>query len=802
MILLVGFKHVSAQLDERFGAAGVEGTYHLGQKGLKWYKDWHDSYLPDNYPSPEKQKIWTVGKIDYRADNLGMDYRWIILDLLEDTNVNFLQSFLNLCLAIVEKGIIQNIDDYWETNMPALETSLKEILNNFTFTDMKYRIKYRAKCKKSHITFQEELPEFELLVVEDTITLNTSLAVDWTTHIFIEAWVLNPNPFNWGYHWKDIGDADCDFKTTVNINGEIGILGHGRDRHLQVKVITPNSKTKSKIDWSALGIDFTWAELSNSVEDMIDEQIEKTLSDELNKEPITNPFYFVDFFKSLFSEDEVPTQGEILQRIFNGEKQHIENVLSHKKYEGGYWSIGYEPNWYPLMVPEQYAEYYTNYYRLIKELDPEAKVLGPSINLTEAIENPGDIAYSMIPPFFLDMFAGIEQELKDLINSYFDDADSKAWYSNFIESLPGDVSIDVNDFHIFPVKVENKTVDWDSLKIFMDDIATFMSSTSGANDVWVSEFGNSDWNRSENEAANLCRNFCQYFKTNTVNIEKWFWFLSQGHSPFYDLPLGLDPPFTALLDQNFALTQIGKTYLNEADNTPPVVESAPIGGAVPTNPVKIHFKWNEAKEFDTGITDYQLLINSEPHELIILDQWIGNRLFYSFAGKSGQTYYVRIRAKNGAGLISDWSPWSEGINANASGKNDSLDFVIADSTESDRSVFQQYDIFQNPQNQKTAAINLNNVPTNFNLSQNYPNPFNSSTSIKYQLPENGFIVIKIYNSLGQEIRTLVNELKSPGFHSIDWDGKDDSGKDVISGVYLYQIQARDFVYTRKMVLVR
>ncbi|MBC8182503.1 T9SS type A sorting domain-containing protein [candidate division KSB1 bacterium] len=807
LILLISFTNVSAQLDERFGAAGVEGTTHLGQKGLKWYKDWQDSYLLANYPPPGKQKIWTVGKIDYRTDDLGMDYRWIILDLLENTNINFLQSFLNLCLTIVENGIIPNIDDYWETNIPALETSLEEMLNNFTFTGMKYRVKYRAKCKKTHITFQEELPEFELLVKEDGITFNTSLSVDWTTHIFVEAWVLNPNPFNWGYHWKDIGDADCDFKTTVNISGEIGIFGRGRDRHLQVKIITPDSRTKSDIDWSALGIDFTWADLSNSVENMIDEQIEKTFSDELNKEPITNPFYFVNYFKSLFTEDEVPTQGEILQRIFQGEKKHIQKVLSRRKFEGGYWTIGYEPNWFPLMEPEQYAKYFTNYYRFIKALDPEARVLGPSINLTEAIDNPGDIAFAMIPPFFLGMFSGIENELKDLINSYFQDADSKAWYSQFIESLPTDVSIDVNDFHIFPMKAENKTVEWDSIKILMDDMALFMRSTSRAKDVWVSEFGNSDWNRSENDAANLCRNFSQYFKSNTVGIKKWFWFLSRGHSPFYDLPLGLDPPFTALLDKNFSLTQIGTTYLNEADNTPPIVESAPTGDALSANLIKIniHFQWEEAKEFDTGISDYQLIINSEPHELIIFDQWLDNRLFYSIAGKPGQTYYARIRAKNGAGLISDWSDWSQGINSSASGEDDSMDFVIADSTESDRSVFQQHgnnNISQNPQYPETAAVNFNNLPDNFNLSQNCPNPFNSSTGINYQLPEDSFVIIKIYNGMGQEIKTLVNENKTAANYSINWNGRDNLGNPVVSGVYLYQIQAGNYFCCKKLILMK
>jgi hypothetical protein len=805
MMMFVSMNTASGQLDERFGAAGVEGTTHLGQKGLKWYKDWQDSYLTNNFPRSGKNKIWTVGKIDYRTDDLGMDYRWIILDLLENTNVNFLQSFLNLCLAIVEKGIIQNIDDYWETSIPALETSLVEMLDNFVFTDMKYRIKYRGKCKNSQISFQQELPDFELLVIEDAITFNTILEIDWTSHIFIEAWVLNPNPFNWGYHWKDIGDANCDFKTTVNIHGEIGILGHGRDRHLKVNVITPDSKTESDIDWSALGIDFSWEGLSNSVEDVIDQQIEQTLSGELNKEPITNAFYFVDFFKSLFTDEEVPTQSEILQRIFEGEKKYIRKVLSRKKHEEGFWSIGYEPNWYPLMEPAQYAEYYTKYYRFIKQLDPEAKVLGPSINLTEAIENPGEIAFSMIPPFFLGMFVGIGEELKELFNSYFKDVGSKAWYNEFIESLPSDINIDINDFHIFPMKAQNQTIDWDTLKNLMDDMAVFVRNTGGAKDVWVSEFGNSNWDQSENEAANFCRNFCQYFKTNDVGITKWFWFLSSGHSPFYDLPIGLDPPKTALLDENFSLTQIGKVYLNEADNTPPLIVSAPEGKGLSTNLVKIHLRWEKAIEFDTGITDYQLVLKSLPDELIVFNQWISNRLYYSIAGKPDQIYYARIRAKNGAGLISNWSKWSNGIKANSSDKDDSMEVVFADSTESDKFIIQQTEnknIIRTSNSQESSSTYSNTIPANFHLSQNYPNPFNSGTSINYQLPEDSQVSIIIYNGMGQEIKTLVNEHKPAAYYNINWNGQDNLGNPVVSGVYLYKIHAGNYFCCKKMIIMK
>jgi len=589
VLVLLGAGNIQAQLDERFGAKGVEGTMYLGQNGLQWYRDWQDSYLPENYPPPDKDKIWTVGKIDYRTDNLGMDYRWIILALLEDTDVDLLQNFFNLCLAIVDTNIIPIIGDYWTENRPLLETQLEDTLNNFTFTDKMLGIKYRARSKNTSIDFQDELPEFVITVEGDTIVANTSLSAIWKTHIYIEAWVLNPNPFNWGYHWKDIGDADSEFETTIKITGNIDLKGQGRDRHLQVDAIIPNSKTESDIDWSVFGISFNWEALSNNIEDLVDKELEKAMRKELNKEPITTPYYFVDFFKSLFSKGIVPTQQEILDRIWDGEKDFIKDVIREDMYVGQYWSIGYEPNWYPMLTPAHYADFYIKYYRLIKKLDPNAKVMGPSIFLTEPVKNFGEVAWLFIPDIFQGVLTGIRDEFKSLIDSYFKMADSKSWYQEFIDHLPDDVKIDVNDFHVFPVYDDFQAIDWDSLTHLIDEMAVFMREVSQADEVWISEFGNNDGNRSGAEVAELCHNLCQYFKTNTVGINRWFWFLSHGYSPFYDIPLTPKPPKTTLLNKDFTLTPIGKVYLFEADCTPPVMTSAPTDEGVRTRLAKVVF---------------------------------------------------------------------------------------------------------------------------------------------------------------------------------------------------------------------
>lgn len=94
------------------------------------------------------------------------------------------------------------------------------------------------------------------------------------------------------------------------------------------------------------------------------------------------------------------------------------------------------------------------------------------------------------------------------------------------------------------------------------------------------------------------------------------------------------------------------------------------------------------------------------------------------------------------------------------------------------------------------------IPNEFVLLQNYPNPFNPTTNIIYELSENSIVTLKIYDVLGQEIRTLINgENQSSGRKSVSWNGKNNLGENVASGVYIYQIQAGAFSQSRKMILL-
>ena len=87
------------------------------------------------------------------------------------------------------------------------------------------------------------------------------------------------------------------------------------------------------------------------------------------------------------------------------------------------------------------------------------------------------------------------------------------------------------------------------------------------------------------------------------------------------------------------------------------------------------------------------------------------------------------------------------------------------------------------------------------LYENFPNPFNPTTTIKYSLKENRHTKLVIYNSLGQVICTLVNDRQDAGIHNVRWDGKDEFGKQVSSGLYIYRLKAGSFVKTRRMTML-
>ena len=132
----------------------------------------------------------------------------------------------------------------------------------------------------------------------------------------------------------------------------------------------------------------------------------------------------------------------------------------------------------------------------------------------------------------------------------------------------------------------------------------------------------------------------------------------------------------------------------------------------------------------------------------------------------------------------------------------------------------------NGDNYETASINLDNVklsgadgtlidfiirsnsqeikmiPGQFALQQNFPNPFNPSTEIRFDLPEGGHVELSVFNMAGQKVRTLSSEIMQPGYHAIIWDGTNNFGSKVATGMYFYAISTAQFNDTKKMLFLK
>jgi flagellar hook assembly protein FlgD len=102
----------------------------------------------------------------------------------------------------------------------------------------------------------------------------------------------------------------------------------------------------------------------------------------------------------------------------------------------------------------------------------------------------------------------------------------------------------------------------------------------------------------------------------------------------------------------------------------------------------------------------------------------------------------------------------------------------------------------------TSVEQFTGMPTTFSLDQNYPNPFNPSTQIRFALPSQAKVVLNIYSVSGELVRTLVNTDMGAGFYAVTWNGMNDNGQSVSTGVYLFRVQAGSFVSSKKMLLVK
>jgi len=147
---------------------------------------------------------------------------------------------------------------------------------------------------------------------------------------------------------------------------------------------------------------------------------------------------------------------------------------------------------------------------------------------------------------------------------------------------------------------------------------------------------------------------------------------------------------------------------------------------------------------------------------------------------------------------------------NAQTRSHLFDFTLVDNfVQADGSLpnnlwgYGKLDIFSSVTGQATGMEVTNTVvASSIKLMQNYPNPFNPETTIKYSLPVASKIVLNVYNTLGQEVRSLVNDFQYSGLKTVKWDGRNNAGVSVPSGVYVYKIETNNFVQSKKMIMMR
>ena len=96
-----------------------------------------------------------------------------------------------------------------------------------------------------------------------------------------------------------------------------------------------------------------------------------------------------------------------------------------------------------------------------------------------------------------------------------------------------------------------------------------------------------------------------------------------------------------------------------------------------------------------------------------------------------------------------------------------------------------------------VRLTPNDIQNNFQLEQNFPNPFNPATTIRYALPRRAYVSLSIFNTLGQQLTTLVNEIQEAGHHDVRFDANG-----LASGVYFYRLQAADYIATKRFILIR
>jgi hypothetical protein len=572
------FNSLQAQTDPRFGTVGREGAERLN---LAWYREYQRQN--DAAISPGKQKHFVVGQLTNRGDALGTDWEWYLLDLLEQPNSLLLQNFLNLVLGIVKSDALPIVRDTWRENQDDLEALWAQTVNGTSKTWSKKVFgvtlySYTVRLNDTKVQIPDELPEIQLTVAPDGESINLRVDIDvvWSTHA---------RGSNGSIH------ATPTFTTKLTLLGNIEIGTDEQGRYLAIKEVHGQSVTdaqgdiKFTVNILNIGkVTFTWRKLDILIQSQIDKAmaggIGKIMEVDQNQDgqpDLAQRFHFESFLSDFFFNGQpLPRQQEIIDRVFAEEKNWIEAKIINEGQIGALWEIGNEPNWFPLMRPEQYAALYTRYYELIKGLDPEAQCMIGGLFLHEAIENPRDIVAAMIP----GLFSIFREELATFVSqSLFNTATTSAWYEAFLAALPEGITVDIGNFHLYPMRANATAFRLAEVQPHVETLAASFAA-HGTPEIWVTEFGNIDWQRSEQEAADLCWQLSNYFISNNVGIARWFWSRSMGYDRRFDA-IGQRPISALLAADGRTLTTIGQYYQFASD----INERRKMAGSSPAAPL-------------------------------------------------------------------------------------------------------------------------------------------------------------------------------------------------------------------------
>jgi hypothetical protein len=673
LLILSALASAGAQTDPRFGSVGREGAERLN---LPLYRDYQRQN--DETVVTGKVKHLVAGQLTNRSDTLGVDWEWYVLDLLEQPNSLLLQNFLNLAIDLIHNDAVPVVRDAWNANRDTLATQWEQTVNGTHKTWKKEVLgvtiySYTVSLSDTEVNLPEELPDIQLTVAPDGehIDLRIDMNVTWSTQAqgsrkTIHAWPT--------------------FDTRVSLVGTIEFGTDSTGRYLAIKEIHGESVTDAqgsiefKVNFLGIGdVSFTWSKMDMIIQSNIDNAIKSGIGQIMNIDEnhdglpdLAQRFYFEPFLsKTFFDGRPLPRQQDIIDRVFAQEAGWITDQIVAKKQLGRTWEIGNEPNWFPLMRPEQYAAIYARYYRHIKSLDSTAHCMIGGLFLTEAIDNPHDVVAAMIP-VFLGIF---RDEMATFISSSLFQYSTAGWYGAFSAALPPEVKVDIGNFHVYPMRAADTAFDISHVQPHIEKLADNLNA-SGVSGIWVTEFGNIDWRRTEQEVATLCSGLSNYFKTNALGIDRWYWSRSIGYDKRFDA-IGQKPVSALLAADGTTLTSIGQAY--------------------------------------------QVASNSQ-----ITD-------------------------------IKEPSP---------------------------------------------SAI----VPEALALSPSYPNPFSvsrsSTTRISYALPQESEVTLRIYDVLGRLTRQIVDGRQGAGSHETLWDGRNELGETVSSGIYFTVLQAGARKLTQKIVVTR